>query len=200
MHDRELFIDGRWRAARRGPSRDDRRPCDGRACWIDRDRGREGCRRRCRRRQTRSAALGGDACRRARARFSTEPPTSSLNVSTPIADVLTREQGKPIPDAIKEIRFGVEVIRYYAEEGRRIGGSIRGFRAVRRAQSRRHIARRRGRRDHALELSSRHLCVEGRAGAGRRLHSGRQAAAGDAARHRARRAMFRRRRSSATGC
>jgi delta 1-pyrroline-5-carboxylate dehydrogenase len=42
-----------------------------------------------------------------------------------IADVLTREQGKPIPDAIKEIRFGVEVIRYYAEEGRRIGGSIR---------------------------------------------------------------------------
>ena len=42
-----------------------------------------------------------------------------------IADLLTREQGKPIPDAEKEIRFGVEVIRYYAEEGRRIGGSIR---------------------------------------------------------------------------
>ena len=40
-----------------------------------------------------------------------------------IADLLTREQGKPIPDAEKEIRFGVEVIRYY--EGRRIGGSIR---------------------------------------------------------------------------
>src|SRR5580658_768417 len=42
-----------------------------------------------------------------------------------IAELLTREQEKPIPDAIKEIRFGVEVIRYYAEEGRRIGGSIR---------------------------------------------------------------------------
>jgi acyl-CoA reductase-like NAD-dependent aldehyde dehydrogenase len=42
-----------------------------------------------------------------------------------IAELLTREQGKPIPDAEKEIRFGVEVIRYYAEEGRRIGGSIR---------------------------------------------------------------------------
>src|SRR3984957_18608400 len=42
-----------------------------------------------------------------------------------ISDLLTREQGKPIPDAEKEIRFGVEVIRYYAEEGRRIGGSIR---------------------------------------------------------------------------
>ena len=42
-----------------------------------------------------------------------------------IADLLTREQGKPIPDAEKEIRFGVEVIRYYAEEGRRLGGAIR---------------------------------------------------------------------------
>ncbi|MBV8662454.1 MAG: aldehyde dehydrogenase family protein, partial [Hyphomicrobiales bacterium] len=42
-----------------------------------------------------------------------------------IANLLTREQGKPIPDAEKEIRFGVEVIRYYAEEGRRLGGSIR---------------------------------------------------------------------------
>ncbi|MFM2278327.1 MAG: hypothetical protein RLZZ444_558 [Pseudomonadota bacterium] len=42
-----------------------------------------------------------------------------------IADVLTREQGKPVPDSKKEIAFGVEVIRYYAEEGRRVGGSLR---------------------------------------------------------------------------
>lgn len=42
-----------------------------------------------------------------------------------IADTLTREQGKPIPDARKEILFGVTVFRYYAEEGRRLGGSIR---------------------------------------------------------------------------
>ena len=42
-----------------------------------------------------------------------------------IAELLTREQGKPIPDARKEILFGVEVINYYAEEGRRLGGSIR---------------------------------------------------------------------------
>ncbi|MGN6468075.1 MAG: aldehyde dehydrogenase family protein [Rhizobiaceae bacterium] len=42
-----------------------------------------------------------------------------------VAELLTREQGKPIPDARKEILFGVEVIRYYAEEGRRLGGSIR---------------------------------------------------------------------------
>lgn len=42
-----------------------------------------------------------------------------------IADTLTREQGKPVPDARKEILFGCTVIRYYAEEGRRLGGSIR---------------------------------------------------------------------------
>jgi succinate-semialdehyde dehydrogenase/glutarate-semialdehyde dehydrogenase len=42
-----------------------------------------------------------------------------------IAELLTREQGKPIPDSKKEILFAVEVIRYYAEEGRRVGGSMR---------------------------------------------------------------------------
>jgi acyl-CoA reductase-like NAD-dependent aldehyde dehydrogenase len=42
-----------------------------------------------------------------------------------IADILTREQGKPVPDSKKEIAFGVDVIRYYAEEGRRVHGSLR---------------------------------------------------------------------------
>ena len=42
-----------------------------------------------------------------------------------IADLLTREQGKPVPDSVKEIAFGADVLRYYAEEGRRIGGSVR---------------------------------------------------------------------------
>jgi succinate-semialdehyde dehydrogenase/glutarate-semialdehyde dehydrogenase len=49
-----------------------------------------------------------------------------IEAATPeIADVLTREQGKPVPDSAKEIAFGVEVLRYYAEEGRRVHGSIR---------------------------------------------------------------------------
>jgi len=42
-----------------------------------------------------------------------------------IATVLTREQGKPMADSKKEIAFGIQVLRYYAEEGRRIGGSLR---------------------------------------------------------------------------
>ncbi|MGO3147456.1 MAG: aldehyde dehydrogenase family protein [Leucobacter sp.] len=42
-----------------------------------------------------------------------------------IAVLLTREQGKPVPDSVKEIAFGAQVIRYYAEQGRRVFGSIR---------------------------------------------------------------------------
>lgn len=39
-----------------------------------------------------------------------------------IADLLTREQGKPLQDSRKELRFSAEVIDYYAEEGRRLYG------------------------------------------------------------------------------
>ena len=42
-----------------------------------------------------------------------------------IAVLLTREQGKPICDSRKEIFFGTQVLRYYAEEARRQGGSMR---------------------------------------------------------------------------
>jgi len=42
-----------------------------------------------------------------------------------IARLLTSEQGKPIPDALKEISFAAQVFRYYAEEGKRVGGSLR---------------------------------------------------------------------------
>ncbi len=42
-----------------------------------------------------------------------------------IARLLTLEQGKPVPDARKEVDFGLKVLRYYAEEGRRLGGELR---------------------------------------------------------------------------
>lgn len=43
----------------------------------------------------------------------------------PMAELLTREQGKTVSDSRKEIAFGAQVIRYYAEQGRRVAGSIR---------------------------------------------------------------------------
>jgi succinate-semialdehyde dehydrogenase/glutarate-semialdehyde dehydrogenase len=42
-----------------------------------------------------------------------------------MARLLTQEQGKPVSDNRKEILFGCEVIRYYAEEAARKGGTIR---------------------------------------------------------------------------
>jgi|SRR5579884_68046 len=42
-----------------------------------------------------------------------------------IARLLTTEQGKPLPDSVKEISFAAQVLRYYAEEGKRIGGALR---------------------------------------------------------------------------
>lgn len=42
-----------------------------------------------------------------------------------IAELLTREQGKPVADSVKEIAFAAEVLHYYAEEGLRVSGSIR---------------------------------------------------------------------------
>lgn len=42
-----------------------------------------------------------------------------------MALLLTREQGKPVADNRKEILFGAKVLRYYAGEATRIGGSLR---------------------------------------------------------------------------
>ncbi|TQV77608.1 aldehyde dehydrogenase family protein [Exilibacterium tricleocarpae] len=42
-----------------------------------------------------------------------------------IAELLTREQGKPVSGSRKEIEFGIEVLRYYAQEGRCVYGSLR---------------------------------------------------------------------------
>jgi len=41
-----------------------------------------------------------------------------------IGQVLTREQGKPLKEAIGEIEKAVEMLRYYAEEGKRAYGKI----------------------------------------------------------------------------
>ncbi len=42
-----------------------------------------------------------------------------------MALLLTREQGKPVSDSVKEILFGAEVLRYYAGEATRVFGSLR---------------------------------------------------------------------------
>ncbi|HEY1941392.1 MAG TPA: aldehyde dehydrogenase family protein [Roseiarcus sp.] len=124
MRERELFIDGRWRAAKAGRRLEIRDPATGEfvgstalADGADVDLAVAAAKR----------ALPGWAATHADARARILHRAADLIAERlpAIADLLTREQGKPIPDAEKEIRFGIEVIRYYAEEGRRLGGSIR---------------------------------------------------------------------------
>ena len=124
MRERELFIEGRWRPAANGrrlvindPATGERVGSTAIADAADVDAAVTAAER----------ALPGWAATHAdvRARILHRAADLIVERLPAIADLLTREQGKPIPDAEKEIRFGVEVIRYYAEEGRRIGGSIR---------------------------------------------------------------------------
>jgi succinate-semialdehyde dehydrogenase / glutarate-semialdehyde dehydrogenase len=124
MRERQLFIDGRWLPARKGrrvtiadPATGDPVGSTAIADAGDIDDAVKAANR----------AQPGWAGTRAdeRARILHRAADLIVERLDGIAELLTREQGKPIPDAIKEIGFGVEVIRYYAEEGRRIGGSIR---------------------------------------------------------------------------
>ena len=124
MRERELFIDGHWRPAQAGRRLDIRDPATGElvgssalAGAADVDAAVAAAKR----------ALPGWAATHpdVRARLLHRAADLIEARLAGIADALTREQGKSVPDSEKEIRFGVEVIRYYAEEGRRIQGSLR---------------------------------------------------------------------------
>ena len=113
-----------------------------------------------------------------RAAILTGLPTSIEKRVDEIADMLTREQGKPVPDNRKEILFGAEVLRYYAGEAT---PDIR-VRCVphRRADIKNVVSYHpagAAAGDRALELSRRPLLLEGRAGACGRLPARRQVAA-----------------------
>ena len=41
-----------------------------------------------------------------------------------IARLMTQEQGKPLPEALGEVRKGAQILAYYAEEGKRVHGRI----------------------------------------------------------------------------
>ena len=122
--DRKLFIDGAWIEAVSGSRAEIRDPATGDlvgtsaiAARADVDRAVTAA----------AKALPAWAATHAddRARVLHRASDLIAQRAPVIADTLTREQGKPVPDSMKEIMFGVEVIRFYAEEGRRLGGSIR---------------------------------------------------------------------------
>ena len=124
MRERELFIDGGWRPAQAGRRLEICDPATGELVGSSALAGAS------------DVDLAVAAARRALPGWAGTHPDARARILhraadliearlAEIADVLTREQGKSVPDSEKEIRFGVEVIRYYAEEGRRIQGSLR---------------------------------------------------------------------------
>ena len=124
MRDRNLFIDGAWRPSISGRRLEIRDPATGDlvgttalADHADVDAAVTAARR--------ALPLWASTHPDQRAKILHRAAKLIIERLPTIAEVLTREQGKPIPDSEKEICFGVEVIRYYAEEGRRVGGSLR---------------------------------------------------------------------------
>ncbi|MEO3999657.1 aldehyde dehydrogenase family protein [Mesorhizobium sp. CAU 1732] len=122
--DRKLFIDGEWvdaidarRIEINDPATGDRVGSSSIAGRVDVDRAVEAAKR--------ALVPWGATHADERARMLHRAADLIEERVDAIADALTREQGKPIPDARKEILFGVTVLHYYAEEGRRLGGSIR---------------------------------------------------------------------------
>ncbi len=122
--DRKLFIGGAWVAAKAGQVLEIRDPANGEpvgtsalAMAADADRAVAAAR----------AALPDWSAMHADARAKILHRAADLIESRveEIATLLTREQGKPLPDSRKEILFSCEVYHYYAEEGRRIGGQLR---------------------------------------------------------------------------
>lgn len=124
VDDRGLFLDGSWIPSRSGERIDVRDPATGElvarsavAGAGDVDAAVEAAQRA----QPAWAALPSAE----RARILHRAADLILERIDDIAELLTREQGKPVPDSVKEIAFGAEVFHYYAEEGMRVAGSIR---------------------------------------------------------------------------
>jgi succinate-semialdehyde dehydrogenase / glutarate-semialdehyde dehydrogenase len=124
MTRRGLLIDGRWLAAADGAEREIRDPATGEAVGATAIAGPADV----------DAAV--EAAQRAAPGWAATHPDERCAILRRAADLierdageigelLTREQGKPLPDSAKEIAFGVEVLRYYAEQGRRVEGSVR---------------------------------------------------------------------------
>jgi succinate-semialdehyde dehydrogenase/glutarate-semialdehyde dehydrogenase len=122
--DRKLFIDGAWTEAANGGRAEIRDPATGDLVGTSAIASRADVNRAV---AAAARALPGWAATHADERAKVLHRAADLVAARApaIADTLTREQGKPVPDSMKEILFGVEVIRFYAEEGRRLGGSIR---------------------------------------------------------------------------
>ncbi len=124
MTDRLLYLDGRWQASESGATLEVRDPATGELVGttaVASAKDVDAAVQIAVKAQREWAALGADR----RAAIMHRGASLIRERIDRIADLLTREQGKPVPDSVKEIAFGADVIDYYAEEGLRVGGTVR---------------------------------------------------------------------------
>ena len=118
-----LHIDGQWRAGRAGATRPVHDPASGLAIGHVAVAEREDLDD-----ALAAAARGFGHWRRVpaveRAKTMREAARLLRERADGIARLLTQENGKPLAEALAEVRFGAEIIEWFAEEGTRVAGRI----------------------------------------------------------------------------
>ena len=127
--------------------------------------------------RARVSRRGASARRPSAASCSASSPSAMLADERRLAELCTRENGKPLKEAIAEVRYAASFLSWFAGEAERIYGetipaSHAGQRIVVDPRAGRPV-----RADHAVELPVRDADAQARRRARRRLHRRRQAGA-----------------------
>ena len=166
-----MYIDGNWLPAASGATFESRNPATGEIIGSLPDGGSEDAERAI---AAAASAFPAWAARTAHERSAIlyKAWTLMLERKAPLAELMTREQGKPLKAAQNEVQYAADFLLWFAEEAKRVyGESIPSARADQRFFVA-HQPRRRGRRDHAVELSDIDDHAQAGAGIGGRLHGG----------------------------
>lgn len=118
-----LYVDGQWRPGRAGAWLPVHDPASGdvigRVAMAEREDLDDALA---------AAARGFERWRRVpaveRAKSMREAARLLRDRADSIAQLLTQENGKPLAEAVAEVRFGAEIIEWFAEEGTRVAGRI----------------------------------------------------------------------------
>lgn len=119
----DLFIDGEWRPPVGGKRLDVINPVDARvmgsAALGDATDATQAVEAADKAFRTWSRTAGDE-----RARVLRAASAAVAARSEELASILTREHGKPLGDARKEIKAAIDTFDFYAEEARRVGGEV----------------------------------------------------------------------------
>jgi len=119
----KLFIDAEWVSADSGETFDVTNPVNGQPMGKAAKAGREETSRALQA-ASRAFEVWGKSTPDERAKALKKAAAAVAARQEELAEILTREHGKPLGDARKEIAGTVATLEYYAEEARRISGEV----------------------------------------------------------------------------